>query len=84
MARKYGIDRYLVGFQWRVELQALFVVVPVALAIRGAIAHDLAQYRKAAAGAGDAGLGSDAPAGTAASAPGAAPAGAVKREPIAT
>jgi hypothetical protein len=57
LARKYGLDRYLAGFQWRLELQALFVVVPVALALKEAIARDLA---KATAAAGAGGLGAEA------------------------
>lgn len=81
VARKYGIDRYLAGFQWRIELQAIFVVAPVALALRGAIAHDLAQYRKAMAPGPGAGLG-DGPAGSMASTAGSAPAGVVKLEQV--
>lgn len=59
LARKYGLDRYLAGFQWRLELQALFVVVPVGLALRDAIARDLARAKAAAAAGG--GLGAESP-----------------------
>lgn len=61
--RKYGLAGYLEGFAWRVELQALMVVVPIGIAVKQAIEHDLAQYRAAgAAAAGGAGLGGQDPA----------------------
>lgn len=54
IARKYGLERHVAGFRWREEIQALIVVVPIAIGVKAAIAHDLAQYRaqaKASAGA---------------------------------
>ena len=42
LARKYGFDRYLEGFAWRVELEALVVTVPIAIAIVQAAKLDLA------------------------------------------
>lgn len=66
LARKYGLDRHLAGFKWRLEVQALFVVVPLALAVKGAVEHDLAQIRAAAAaaerGADPLGAGASSPA----------------------
>lgn len=55
VVQKYGLERYFVGFTFREELQALFVVVPVVLAIRAGAAHDLAQYRQAASAEGSPG-----------------------------
>lgn len=52
VATKYGIDKYLAGLQWRAELRALFVVVPLAIAIREAVRHDIAELKRAAGDAG--------------------------------
>lgn len=74
--RKYGLAGYLEGFAWRVELQALMVVVPIGIAVKQAIDHDLAQYRAAAGAAGGAGLGAQDPA------PQASPATSSPAEPL--
>lgn len=46
VAAKYGLARYFEGFAWRVELQALMVVVPIGAAIAGAVKHDLAELER--------------------------------------
>jgi hypothetical protein len=46
VARKYGLEQYLAGFAWRVELQAVMVVVPIALAVKAAVHHDLAELAR--------------------------------------
>lgn len=45
VARKYGLDRYLAGFAWRVELNALMVAGPIAAAIVQAARLDIAELR---------------------------------------
>lgn len=61
VATKYGIDKYLAGLQWRAELRALFVVVPLAIAIRQAALHDIAELKRAAADEGGAASSSSSP-----------------------
>jgi hypothetical protein len=46
VARKYGLEKYLAGFAWRVELQAVMVVVPIGLAVKAAVQHDLAELAR--------------------------------------
>jgi len=46
VARKYGLDRYLEGFAWRLELQALMVAGPVAFAIVQAAKLDIAELKQ--------------------------------------
>jgi len=46
VARKYGLDRYLAGFAWRVELNALMVAGPIAAAIVQAARLDIAELRQ--------------------------------------
>ena len=52
VAHKYGLARYVEGFAWRVELQALTVVVPIGLAVAEAVRQDLAELRRKAEGGG--------------------------------
>jgi hypothetical protein len=82
VARKYGLEQYLAGFAWRVELQAVMVVVPIALAVKAGAQHDLAELarRQAAAEGGHQVLGGHQVA-PAAIAPPAAPVGML--QPIA-
>ncbi len=42
---KYGLDRYVAGFAWKAEVEALMCVAPVVLAVKAAILHDLALMR---------------------------------------
>ena len=46
VAHKYGLARYVEGFAWRVELQALTVVVPIGMALAEAVRQDLAELRR--------------------------------------
>jgi len=80
VAHKYGLARYVENFAWRVELQALIVVVPIGFAVADAVRQDLAALKQkreaqgAGAPAGALGEGSPAPAAQAAGSS-AAPAG---------
>jgi hypothetical protein len=56
LLEKYGLDRYVRGGAFMVEIKAAIVLVPVAIALRAAIQHDLAQLAAPAAPA----LGADA------------------------
>lgn len=42
---KYGLEKYIAGLAWRTELKALMVVGPIVLAVKAAIAQDLAAMR---------------------------------------
>lgn len=46
---KWGLAKHFAGFAWRVELQAVMVVIPTAIALRAAVMHDLGRMKKAAA-----------------------------------
>ena len=50
VVRKYGLERYLTGFAWRVELQALLVCVPIVAAVIAAARADIAIARARARG----------------------------------
>jgi hypothetical protein len=56
VARKYDLAKYLEGFAWRVELQAIMVTVPIAFAVVAAAKHDLAAIRAAQSAAADGNL----------------------------
>lgn len=46
--QKYGLEKYVAGMAWKVEVQAVVAVAPVVLAVRAAILADLETMRRKA------------------------------------